>query len=210
MKQHIYQTLAKKRYYLSINRSTNGYYNLFDSTERPNRLYGCNLRSMSFEDLFEKIKYYADENSLSQLGYINYEIEQNNYELVDTIEQDISLERSEFLWIDNNKYEVNSTKENEDGSLNVYINKIRFTEEIGLKECEDFKEKVEAMKYINEQVKIMQEAFLKIEKNKEKTFLNKDYLDKDYKDHLDEDYSDEETKDDKKTIFREKIKRIFK
>lgn len=56
MKQYIYQTLAKKRYYLSINRSSNGYYNLFDSTKRPDRLYGCNLRSMSFEDLFEKIK----------------------------------------------------------------------------------------------------------------------------------------------------------
>lgn len=200
MKQHIYQTLAKKRYYLNINRNSNGYYNLFDSTERPDRLYGCNLRSMSFEDLFEKIKYYADKNSLSQLGYINYEIEQNNYELVEIIEQDISLERSEFLWIDDNKYEINHTKENEDGSLNVYINKIKFTEEIGLRECEDFKEKVEAMKYINEQVKIMQRAFLRIEKSKEKTLLDEE----------DSNQEIEETKDDKKTIFSEKIKRIFK
>ena len=201
MKQHIYQTLAKKRYYLSIKRNhRNGYFYEFNISEESNKIYGCNLKDMSFEDLFEKIKYYADTESIGQIESINYEIEPNNYELIHTIEQDFSLQKSEFVWIDNNKYRINSTKENEDGSLNVYINKIRFTEEIGLKECGDFKAKVEAMKYINSHKEEDEKSLGDLE-----SCVNKDWEIEDEKPDIDDDI-----KNIDKNKFMESVKRIFK
>lgn len=205
MKHYIYQILAKKRYYINIPNPFRGI--VFPNDSKI--LYGSELEKLSFEEIFEKIKYYSNNEEFDN-ATILFETEENNYELIETIEQDISMKESNYLWLNNEKYNIKSTKQNEDGSLNVYIYKTKFIEEIGLEACNDFIEKVKAMKYIDDKVSIIQKAIIKIESQKEE---NEDFLG-DLDPYINKDWKipdiDDVIKDINKNKIIESVKRIFK